>query len=120
MNAQQEITETKEAQEMIACYRRAESVLAGFGTSNLVQNDMLAPHWIDESDYFWYERATKMSDGDSITIGKEYRLVNAKAASNEPAFDHDALAKALASASGKEVAEVDKNSLPIKKRVRHF
>ena len=37
MNAQQEITETNEAQEMIGRYQRAESLAAGLGTSNLVR-----------------------------------------------------------------------------------
>ncbi|MDB4077518.1 DPP IV N-terminal domain-containing protein [Porticoccaceae bacterium] len=110
MNASQEIADTHRA-EVTACYRRAEALTAG----SLVQNDMLAPHWIPGSDYCWYERATKTCDDGDVNIGKEYRLVNAAAASNESAFDHAVFAKALAMASGKEEGDVNKNNLPITK-----
>ena len=41
MNAQQEMTDTNKA-KMSARYQRAETLAAGFVTSNLVQNDVLA------------------------------------------------------------------------------
>ena len=110
MNAQQEMTDANKAQ-MSARYQRAETLAAGFVTSNLVQNDVLAPHWITDSDYFWYERATKTSGENGAKTGKEYRLVNVKAASNESAFDHAGLAKALAVASGKEGGEVESKEI---------
>lgn len=109
----------KEPQPIEARYQRAQSILQGLGTNQLVQNDTLFPHWIDGTDCFWYERTLKhgnelpnQDDGESsIKLDKQYRLVNAKASSNEVAFDHEALATALA-----KVAEqsVDKNDLPIK------
>ena len=92
------------------CYQRAQAVLQGLGTKSLVQNDTLFPHWIENTDYFWYERAIKIDKESTVKIGKEFRLVDAKAASNSAAFDHDALAQALAQASGQTV---DKEDLPI-------
>ena len=50
MNAQEDIAGIDQNQAMVARYRRAESIVSGLGTSQLVQNDMLAPHWIGESD----------------------------------------------------------------------
>lgn len=83
-------------------YQRAQALLQGLGSSKLVQNDSLFPHWIEDTDCFWYERTT--------TAGKEFRLVDAGVPSNNIAFEHDALATALTQASGQPV---DKEDLPI-------
>lgn len=96
---------------MTSRYQQAQTLLQGVGTKNIIQNDTLFPHWIEGSDCFWYERAIKRGVEPLIKIGKEYRLVDAKVASNTTAFDHDELAVALAQASNQTV---DKEDLPIK------
>lgn len=68
----------------------------------VVFNTTLQPHWIGKSSRFWYERDSRE--------GKEYRLVDAKVATNEAAFDHAVFAAALARATGKKV---DAANLPI-------
>jgi dipeptidyl-peptidase 4 len=92
-------------------YQRAEAMIQGyFGTpkQKLVQNDKLYPYWIDNTDYFWYERTLLLASGE---MGKDYRLVNARDGSNIPAFDHTALAQALAEAAGQTVSA---DTLPIR------
>ena len=91
-------------QEMESRYQRAQSLMQGMFTKTSAFNTTLIPHWIGDSDCFWYEREFK--------IGKEFRLVDAAAGSNDIAFDHAALAKALAQASGETVNAED---LPISK-----
>ena len=86
---------TSDEQTMVARYQRARMLLEGMYTSKLVQNDILFPHWIGQSDCFWYERRSKS--------GKHYRLVDTKTLTNEPAFDHKALGRALAEAVGQEI-----------------
>ena len=83
-------------------YQRAQAILQGYCTDELVQNDSIFPFWIEGADCFWYERKTK--------IGKEYRLVDANARNNEAAFDHQGLAKALSQATGQPI---NKDNLPI-------
>ena len=107
MNAEQEINDSNNTIDMADRYQRAQSLVGGLLSSSLVQNDVLYPYWIGESDFFWYQRAKKL---DEDSTGKEYRLVYAKTASNDIAFDHGALADALATVSGKNV---DENNLPI-------
>ena len=50
-------------------------------------------NWIGETDHFWYAR--------SVKGGTEFVLVDAGAATKKPAFDHEKLAAAISSASGK-------------------
>ena len=83
-------------------YESAQNILQGQLSNKIILNDAVFPHWIDESDLFWYVRETN--------TGKEFRLVNARDASNTLAFDHVALADALAKISQKEVDAFD---LPI-------
>ena len=100
-----------DSQTLEARYQRAQDLRSGIFNKKLHFNDTVFPIWIDESDCFWYERTTTSNQaGDGR--GKEYRLVDAKAATNELAFDHTALAVALA-----EVAKetVDATNLPIEK-----
>ena len=78
-----------------ARYHRANTLLQGMYTNKLVQNDILFPHWIAQSNCFWYERVLKN--------GKHYRLVDADTASNESAFDHQSLALALGEAIGRDI-----------------
>ena len=84
-------------------YKRARTLLQGMHTSNLVQNGILFPHWVPQSDCFWYERA--------LSNGKHYRLVDASIGTNEFAFDHNALGRALSRAVGQDV---NAENLPIK------
>ena len=75
-----------EASDMEARYQQAQALLQGFCTKNLVQNDTLFPHWIESTDCFWYERATRLGEEPTVKIGKEFRLVDAKAAINAAAL----------------------------------
>ena len=90
---------TEETTTMEARYQRASKLLKGMYTSDLVQNDILFPHWIEQTDCFWYERALKK--------GKQYRLVDAKPATNSEAFDHQALANALSEKVGQDVSAMN-------------
>lgn len=109
MNSENQTTNTSSSQ-IEASYQRAQTLMQGFRTQRLVQNDQLLPYWIEDTECFWYVRAHKVSKGPSAIVGRQYRLVDAKALTNEPAFDHSALAKALAQASEQEVNAED---LPI-------
>lgn len=77
-------------------YKRAQVIESGLFNKNVAFNTTLYPHWIGDSDSFWYIRQSK--------FGQTYRLVDAKTGSNAAAFDHDALSKALADASGQDVS----------------
>ena len=83
-------------------YQHAQTVLQGLRTQSLVQNDNIEPHWIDAGTSFWYLRHLKN--------GKQWRLVDTQALSNDLAFDHSALAQALATAAGEAVSP---EALPI-------
>ena len=81
---------------LVERYEQAQTLLHGIVPNHLVLNDVVLPHWIQLSDgscshCFWYQRAS--------AEGKEYRLVDAKAANNQPAFNHQTLADTLALAS---------------------
>ena len=91
--------------EMEAAYRRAmildqESKPGGRKTSTF--NTTLFPHWIGDTDSFWYERESRS--------GKIFRVVDAKAKTNNAAFDHDKLSNALSEASGETLTA---DNLPI-------
>ena len=62
-------------------------------------NMSVSPHWIDGTDSFWYLRTGR--------DGKEFLLVDTKNGTRVSAFDHSALAEALAEASGSEVDPLD-------------
>lgn len=88
-------------------YEQAQTIMQGYATNRFVMNDAVFPYWITCSDgsdsyCFWYVRETKQ--------GKEFRLVNAKAATNTRAFDHQALAASLTRVMGQVV---DSKNLPI-------
>lgn len=87
-------------------YQRAQSLMQGIWTNDIAFNDTLCPFWIGDSDCFWYMRTTKSADN----FGSEYRLVDAKKLTNQPAFDHQVLAAILAE---NVQQEVDANNLPI-------
>ncbi len=81
---------------ILARYQRAQILEGGVWNKNVAFNTTLIPHWIGQSDCFWYIRETRN--------GQNYRLVDAKAGTNTAAFDHQALANALQKASGENLA----------------
>ena len=88
-------------------YQQAQAFMQGYTTTNLVQNESIFPHWIVDTNnksinMFWYERAYQS--------GKQYRLVDAKNATNTVAFDHTHFANALAIVSKQDINAQD---LPI-------
>ena len=91
-------------------YQRAKEFIEGYLSNTLVQNDTIFPNWIEGKDQFWYERYYKISEDGKIRVAREYRLVDAAAATNIAAFDHLALAMVLSKISGQIV---NKESLPI-------
>ena len=86
---------------MIERYERAKALWSGDLTS-AIPNTTLFPVWIEESHSFWYEK--------QLTGGKEFRLVDAEKATNELAFNHHSLAKALSRVSNQGLCA---DNLPI-------
>ena len=83
-------------------YHQANALVQGIMTNRVVRNDGVFPHWLGDSQCFWYQRET--------TTGKAFHLVDANQQSNTIAFDHAALARALA---GAMECEIDPDDLPI-------
>ena len=83
-------------------YHRAQILMNGIWAKKLALNASVIPTWIAESNCFWYER-------EEIS-GRSFRLVDANHLSNEPAFDHDIFANALAKAAKRDI---DPDDLPI-------
>ena len=73
-----------------ADYERAESYLA-WNVAKLMFNTGVTPHWLDESDRFWYRRTGR--------DGSEFVVIDPAHGSRRPAFDHERLAAALSQAS---------------------
>jgi dipeptidyl-peptidase 4 len=88
-------TNTTNDISMLARYRRAEALENAKYGEPMVLNAHIVPQWIGDSDCFWYRRSIRENTGSASEIATEYRLVNAKTASNTQAFDHTALASAL-------------------------
>lgn len=78
-----------------AVYARAEALL-GSNLIKQVRNYFIVPHWIGNSDEFWYRH--------ELEGGHEFILVDAATGRKQPAFDHAALAAALGKAMGKALA----------------
>jgi len=95
--------------EMLARYECAKAVFRGWGSTRVARNSTVYPTWIGESQVFWYVREF-LQEGDLDKPGKELRLVDAEAASNERAFDHELLAALLSDATGESV---DPHNLPL-------
>jgi len=68
----------------------------------VLYNVTVAPNWIDGTDSFWYLKTGR--------DGKEFVLVDGENCTKQPAFDHPALAEALAQESG---TSIDPSDLPI-------
>ncbi|BBE34205.1 putative dipeptidyl peptidase IV [Sphingosinicella microcystinivorans] len=62
----------------------------------MIRNAAVVPNWVDGEDRFWYRKDT--------VEGAVFRLVDARSAKSEPAFDHARVAEGLAHASGKQVS----------------
>ena len=80
------------AQGTLADYQRGQELTRKM--QGLVVDAPGAANWIGETDHFWYPK--------SVKGGTEFLLVDAGAATRKPAFDHEKLAVALSSASGKK------------------
>ena len=85
------VDEPRVSLNMMERYIRAERLLP-WNASQLMSDLTVEPHWIDESDRFWY-RFKRLA-------GVEIMLVDPEAGTREPAFDHKRLAASLSSASG--------------------
>ena len=68
-------------------YRTAQKILDALMSKSAVINDSVLPHWIDDTDIFWYKR--------DLEIGTDWWLVDAKTGSRNIAFDRGILARAL-------------------------
>jgi dipeptidyl-peptidase 4 len=102
MNERTSHVRSLDLQDMQASYEWARCFHQAAWTTTIARNAALYPVWIEGSNCFWYER--------DLQHGKEFRLVNAETGANEPAFDHQGLAEALAKASGQTVSA---DTLPI-------
>jgi dipeptidyl aminopeptidase/acylaminoacyl peptidase len=71
-------------------YARAEQIYP-FNARHLVSNIQVTPHWIEQSNRFWYRRETRS--------GHEFVLVDPERNLREPLFDHPRLARSLGLAS---------------------
>ena len=81
-------THRQNSDTLLAGYERAKILYEGaFNMDKLALNTTLVPYWLGD-DCFWYRRKTWQ--------GSEFRLVDAKASTNQAAFDHQVLATALA------------------------
>ena len=93
--------------EITARYKRAQRLTEGSGlfpdkSKTIAFNTTLCPHWIGETDSFWYRRESK--------TGHTFRLVDANTPTNNLAFDHEQLGEALSQASGEAI---EANNLPL-------
>ena len=68
---------------MLDRYQRAQTLMQGFFTHNIVPNSTVYPVWIEGADCFWYEREIQVGE-ELSKWGKGYRLVDAQAVTNTP------------------------------------
>ena len=114
MTSQTDTSSMTDNQSILARYQRAETLEHEIYNQSMVLNAQIFPHWIGDSDCFWYSRKNRLNGEKCAT---EYRLVNASSASNTNAFDHELLAQALRKASGQSV---DSDNLPISDLILEF
>ena len=86
-------------QVMLTRYRCAAAFEMESAKKSMILNGHLFPHWIGDSEFFWYVRYGHSESG----VSTSFRLVNAATGDNDNAFDHDALALALSVVSGNSV-----------------
>ena len=82
------------AQGTVEDYNRAYSLREKYSQSHVLYADV-EPHWIENTDSFWYIRNTER--------GREYALVDARGARRTDLFNHEQLAERLSAMSGKKV-----------------
>lgn len=82
------------AQGTVEDYNRAYSLREKYSQSHVLYADV-EPHWIENTDSFWYIRNTER--------GREYALVDARGARLTDLFNHEQLAERLSAMSGKKV-----------------
>ena len=98
----------EEYKETLTRYQRAQQLeAAAMGHLKPVLNDRVVPHWLEGGEQFWYVREVRENSKASSDHAREFRLVDAASASNQQAFDHQILARALANASGETVVAAD-------------
>ncbi|MDB9724464.1 S9 family peptidase [bacterium] len=94
---------TSDSDLMLDRYQRAQTTMQGaWGVKKLALNTVIYPHWIGDSDCFWYQQET--------LNGKSFRVVDAETQLTENAFDHKALAEALTNETGESI---DPENLPL-------
>jgi dipeptidyl-peptidase 4 len=86
------------AQGSLQDYQRAQRFLPGNLRHSIYVADVSA-HWIDKTNRFWYHKVSQK--------GSEFIVVDAEHDTMGPAFDHERLAGALASASKRQVSASD-------------
>ncbi len=75
-------------------YARAEAMLP-WHLEPLLHNVQIEPHWIEEGRRFWYRRTD--------AAGASFVLVDVADGRRTPAFDHQAVARGLGDALGRDV-----------------
>ena len=85
------------AQGTVADYQRAMSVREKY--SGLALHVAEAPRWVQQTNRFYYRRTVKG--------GHEWILVDGATAAKKPAFDHEKLAAAIASATSRKATAVN-------------
>jgi dipeptidyl aminopeptidase/acylaminoacyl peptidase len=79
-------------------YARA-AALMGPNLIKHVFNYFVVPHWIGATDQFWYR--------DDFEGGHQFLVVDARTGRKQPAFDHEAVAVAVGTLTGKPAAARD-------------
>ena len=86
------------AQGTLEDYQRAEKFLPG-NVRHMVYVADVNPHWIENSNRFWYRRVTPQ--------GSQFVLVDAGQNTTGPAFDHEKVAAALSHSLKRQVSATD-------------
>ena len=92
----------KQTPDIQQCYQNAKTLTEGIFTSALVKNDAVFAHWSADQDCFWYIHETQ--------TGKEYRWVDAVAATIETITDPQqlsAIASDIATGAGEGIVSPD-------------
>ena len=84
--------------DLTARYAKAEALLP-YKVKKLVNTPRVTPHWIRDTETFWYRNTTADTS--------EFVLVDAEAGTRQPAFDHSRLAESLGKVLDKEIAADD-------------
>jgi dipeptidyl-peptidase-4 len=88
--------------DLLSRYQRAQTLMQGIYSKDIAYNTTLYPHWIGDTDSFWYQQHSAQ--------GHCFQRVDGASQTHTEAFDHQALARALSSASGETFAA---DQLPI-------